>query len=885
MHEEVGLVGREAEWARLVGFLDGSGTGALALSGDAGVGKSALSARLCELAVQRGWQVLRAVGVEAEKSFTLGGLNQIAFGLRDRESELAPHDRGVLSAVFGADPATPPGPMRLVVAMVNLLTLAAAERPLLLAVDDVHWFDDLSATVLGAVGRRVSDPRLRILATFRAHPGAPFATAGWAQLTLGPLGGADAAAIVDGTGLPLSPDARQRILDVAGGNPLALQELPRHADQIDAHSYALPLTDRLLSVFGGRLDQLEPRVRTELLRAALDGTHSRYPLHDAQAGIDAGLLIVDPLGDIVFRHPLARAAVIHQASAEQRRDAHRHLAGLYDDVVRRATHLSAAATVPDQAVADLLEQAARHSIRRGGAAVAVDWLRRAAELSTAPARRAELLSDAAFVASQSSRFDEAQSLTEAAGGQPVSAVLTGAYLALYRDGEVTAGHRRLLAALRDAEAITDEALTRLVNLLLALTQYAADAELWGGTLDALDRLGDRLTAESAIYRDAWGDVARTGRTVRARLAAHVERLPTLEPWEVMRLAVAAYYVDGLADFRATVRSVLERERDRGAVTNAMTMQHLVFLDAFANGRWDDAAATGQEGLRLTEIHHNELFRYQFTGYLGMLAACRGDLEAARTAAATVLAWASPRRLGLLIGYAQRTTVLAALAEGDYEAAYAAAVTIGAPGAFPPYAYQAVDGLLDLVDAAVHTGRQEQARVHAQAAVRLGLAEVSPRLEAVTTAAAAMTAPDDEAAALFSATLAHPAMASVPFEEARIRLAYGMWLRRQRRATEARVELSLAADGFESLGARPWAARARAELRAAGANVKRGQAALSAQERTIAELAAAGHSNKQIAAQLYLSPRTVGAHLYRIFPKLGITSRAGLAVALREYEAP
>lgn len=886
MREEVGLVGREAEWAQLVGFLDGTGPGALALSGDPGVGKSALSARLCELAAQRGWQVLHAVGVEAEKSFTLGGLNQVAFGLRDRETELAPRDRDVLSAVFGADPATPPGPMPLAVAVVNLLTLAAAERPLLLAVDDVHWFDDLSATALGAAGRRVSEPRLRVLATYRTQPGSPFATAGWAQLTLGPLSAADAAAIVDGMGLPLSPDARQRILDVAHGNPLALQELPRHADQIDAYSDALPLTDRLLSVFGGRLDQLEPRVRTELLRAALDGTQSRYRMHDVQAGIDAGLLTVDPLGDTVFRHPLARAAVIHRASAAQRRDAHRQLSGLYDDVlVRRATHLSAAATSADQTVADLLEQAARHSIRRGGAAVAVDWLRRAAELSTTPARRAELLSEAAFVASQSSRFDDAQSLTEAAGGQPVSAVLTGVYLALYRDGEVIAGHRRLLAAMRDADAMTDEALTRLVKLLLALTQYSADAELWGRTLDVLDGLGDRVTPESGIYRDAWGDIARTGHTVPERLAAHVERLPTLEPWEVMRLAVAAYYVDGLADFRATVRSVLDRERDRGAVTNAMTMQHLVFLDAFANGQWEEAARTGREGLRLTEIHHNELFRYQFTAYLGMLAACRGDLEAARAAAATVQAWAGPRRLGLLVGYAQRIAVLAALADGDYEAAYAAAARIGAPGAFPPYAYQAVDGLLDLVEAAVHTGRLEQARAHAEAAVRLGLPAVSPRLAAVTAAAVAMTTPDDDAAASFSSALAHPALASVPFEEARIRLAYGMWLRRQRHATEARAALSLAADAFESLGARPWADRARTELRAAGANVKRGQAALSAQERTIAELAAAGHSNKQIAAQLYLSPRTVGAHLYRIFPKLGITSRAGLALALRADEAP
>ena len=164
MREEVDLVGREAEWADLVAFLDGTGTGALALSGDAGVGKSALSARLCALAAQRGWQVLHAVGVDAEKSFTLGGLNQIALGLRDRETELAPRDSDVLSAVFGADPATPPAPMPLAVAMVNLLALAATECPLLLAVDDVHWFDDLSATVLGAVTRLASGRAVEVAA-------------------------------------------------------------------------------------------------------------------------------------------------------------------------------------------------------------------------------------------------------------------------------------------------------------------------------------------------------------------------------------------------------------------------------------------------------------------------------------------------------------------------------------------------------------------------------------------------------------------------------------------------------------------------------------------------------------------------------------------------
>ena len=156
--------------------------------------------------------------------------------------------------------------------------------------------------------------------------------------------------------------------------------------------------------------------------------------------------------------------------------------------------------------------------------------------------------------------------------------------------------------------------------------------------------------------------------------------------------------------------------------------------------------------------------------------------------------------------------------------------------------------------------------------------------ALIDAAQAMTAADDDAGTLYQTALAHDDLAGFPFEYNRIRLSYGMWLRRQRRTTEARDALTLAVEGFHALGAHPWEDRARNELRAAGAAVKRsagGAVALTAQERTIAELAAAGRSNKEIAAQLYLSPRTVGAHLYRIFPKLGVTSRAALGQALRE----
>ncbi len=889
----IGLVGRDDELAQLAHFLRDPGPGALAVKGEAGVGKTALTAEFAARAAGEDWRVLRAIGVEAEKSFTLGGLNQMLFGLRDALAGLDAHGRDVLAPVFGADPEQPPAAMSLALAVLDLLSVAAAAHPILLLVDDVQWFDELSATVLSAVGRRASDPRVRIVATHRPLAGTDFSTAGWAELTLEPLGPADAARIVDRMQLPLTGATRRAILDSAAGNPLALEELPRNADQIDAWTSSLPLTDRLVTVFGGRLRQLDARVRTELLRAALDGTGSsadsgaRYAMTDVHSAVEQGLLMVNPLGDTVFRHPLVRAAVIHQARPDERRDAHAHLAGLYDDVlVRRASHLSAASTQPDQAVADLLADAARLSIKRGGAVVAVDWLRRAAELCTDPARRDALRADAGFVAAQSSRFDDAQMLADET--ESVSSVLTGAYLALYRDGEVVSTHRRILTALKDADALDDATVTRLTKLLLAITQYAAEPALWQQTDDAVDRVADRIDTAALLYRDAWGDLARRGHSVRARLAEHRDALSTLEPWEVMRLGVTAYYVDGLADFRAALTRLFERERDRGAVTNAMTMLHLLVLDQIASGRWVAAEESVRLGLELTATHHNELFRVQFVAYDGLRAASAGRVEEARRCAAEVTGWAGPRRIGLLLGFTRRIAVLVALAEADYEAAYAAALRIGPAGDFPPYAHQAVDGLIDLVEAAVHAGHTDEARAHVDAAVRLRLGDNSARLEALITAGRAMTAPDDAAGPLYESALAHPAFVEFPFEHNRIRLEYGMWLRRRRRHTDARDVLALAADAFTSLGAAPWAERALTELRAAGATVKRSgrdSIVLSAQERRIAELAAAGHSNKQIAAQLFLSPRTVGAHLYRIFPKLGVTSRAGLGLALGNLPDP
>jgi DNA-binding CsgD family transcriptional regulator len=229
-----------------------------------------------------------------------------------------------------------------------------------------------------------------------------------------------------------------------------------------------------------------------------------------------------------------------------------------------------------------------------------------------------------------------------------------------------------------------------------------------------------------------------------------------------------------------------------------------------------------------------------------------------------------------------------IADADYEAAYHAAVRISPPGHWPHHSlHEVAEDMLDSVEAALRFGRPDEARALADEAVRLDLAQISPRVAALTIAISAMTAPDADAGELYQSALTHPGIADFPFEHARIALAQGMWLRRMRRNTDARAALGVAADGFDRLGARPWTERARAELRAAGASAKQSlgePATLSAQERRIAELAADGQTSKEIAAHLSISARTVDGHLYRAFRKLNITTRGGLSKALLHYDS-
>jgi DNA-binding CsgD family transcriptional regulator len=776
------------------------------------------------------------------------------------------------------------------------LVVVAWVRPVLLVVDDVHWLDRVSAEVLGAVGRRLTDPRVAIVAGRRAPYESAFSAAGWAEVPLAALGAEDAVRLLKRAGAPLTEATTAALLTAAAGNPLALTELPRFAGRIDYGPASIPLTDRLVAVFGGRLEQLEADVRAELLRAALDGTpvaapslhRPRYVMHNVEAAIKAGTVVADPLGQFVFRHPLVRAAVVHQASPSERRDAHRDLAALYQDVLmHRAYHLAAAADAPDQEVADLLARAAQLSGRRGGLAVAVEWLRRAAELSTDSARRSAYLADAIFIAARAGRLDETQDLldsTHGGFGESAAAVLADCYRAFHADGDVASTHRRLLSTLAGADSLNDGMVNQLVNLLLSVTGFSGDLRYRDQANVALPAVEKRVNPAILLYRAGVEDIVGTACAARRVLEGSVEFLPQLPARWVMLLSFPAYCIDAMADFRAPLARAFAEVSSRGASIDAIEGGRVVLIDLVAAGQWDRAEEVGATCLEMARQNRGSvLVRHQLLADLGVLAANRGDVETARRYADEVTAWAGPRGLDLHLALTRRIAVRVALAEVDYEAAYQAATLVNPAGHFPSHIIAVAEDMLDLVEAALLSGHREQARAHALEAVRLNLAEVSPRVAALTLAISAMTAPDAEAGELYQAAVTHPGLAEFPFDHARIALTQGMWLRRSRRHTEARNPLELAAEIFERLGARPWANRARAELRAAKVSTSQASTdtpSLTAQERRIAELAADGHTSKKIAAKLSLSSRTVDVHLGRTFRKLGITSRAGLSEALR-----
>jgi DNA-binding CsgD family transcriptional regulator len=398
------------------------------------------------------------------------------------------------------------------------------------------------------------------------------------------------------------------------------------------------------------------------------------------------------------------------------------------------------------------------------------------------------------------------------------------------------------------------------------------------------RLEPEPPALLSVCNQILADPARTTESTLAQLDSLIDTLhDESDPTQIVRIGSAAILVDRLAGCREALWQVVFDGRRGGAVTSAIRALALLSSDDFLTGQWGEAEKLAHEGLELCDAHGYPLLARSLLHTMALLAAGRGDEVRTRKLSDDMTRWATPRHAGAVQVYADHARTLAALARSDFEDAYHRVIAISPPGEFPAHVPHALWVSVDLVAAAVHSGHRVEATAHVAAMRELKLSALSPRLALLEAGAAALVAPAHEAAEIFETAVTSPGCERWPFDLGRVQLAYGEHLRRSRATTESRRLFTQAFENFERLGARPWAARAAQELRATGhASIRADDFAvppLTPQEQEIAMLAATGLTNKQIGKQLYLSHRTVGAHLYRVFPKLGITTRAALRDAL------
>ncbi len=916
-HRPQELTGRDQDLAVIRAFVDElpAQGGVLLLSGEPGVGKSALLDAAEDIATVGGIRVLRAAGAEfGEVSFS--GLNQLLLPLRAELDGLDGLQRDALNVALGFSE----GPARdqLVVsnAVLALLGQVADDHPLLLILDNLQWIDRASAMVLGFLARRLSGSRAGILAAERTGASRLFDldVPGYEVLPLDD----DAAARLVVTRFPdLAPGVWQRIVTEARGNSLALLDLPTGLSDLQRSALAalptaLPLSRRLRALWSPRVSALPAAARYLLLLAVLGGTGDLSLLGAAAAGwceIDdlapaeqAGLVHVDESTHrIVFSHPLIRSAVMELSASDQVRRAHLALAAqLSDQPERTAWHLAGAAIEPDEGVASLLEQVAREVRDRGDASRAVTALMRAAQLSSRGRDRGRLLAEAAYLSATvtgelplvSRLLTDARRAASEPGGRlgpdaSLHAVVADACLRLNGADDIDTVHRLLTDAIGARPTVPQACRTGLIAALHALLTVCAAggrSDLWKPFDTALTRLVPGGCAELDLLARTHADPARSAMGILSQLDAAIADLSRgTGHWRTVTLGAAAARTDRLAGCREALWQVVRDGWEGGAVPAVISALTLLCLDGFVTGAWDQAWQLAEECLRACESSGHHGRAWMAREHMAMIAAARGDDELVRELAGHMLRWAVPRGITLAQMAVHRAGSLAALGRGDFEEAYREAAAISPPGILASHVPHALWTVLDLVEAAVRTGRRREAAAHVGAMREARIAAISPRLALLVTASAALAAPAGQAGQLFERALGLRGADRWPFEFARVQLAFGEHLRRVQATSDARVHLGAALAAFQALGARPWADRAANELRATRLTLTRTghhrTPVLTAQEHQIVLLAAAGLTNKQIGQRLYLSHRTVGSHLYRVFPKLGVTSRAGLRDAL------
>jgi DNA-binding CsgD family transcriptional regulator len=879
--------------------------------GEPGVGKTALLEAAADEASQAGIRVLSAAGAEFETDMTFSTLHQALDPLRETFVRLSGYHRDALNVALGLSEGIVHEQVVVACATLAVLREATADHPVLLIVDDLPWADRASAKVLGFVARRLTGSRVGFLAAARTHEENLFGRAGLPSLELAPLDDDAAAGLVTVHFPTLAPRSRRSVLEAARGNPLALLEFgtemsqPRH-DGRRAVGPALPQSRQIQTLFTSQIEQLGAQSRWLLLVLALDGSGDPRIVQkldpDGQLFDEltepqqARLVYLDTNTDRVeFRHPLVRGAAVELATDDERRRAHLALATYFvDDADRRAWHLAEATATPDEAVAVQLEQAGHRSLRRGDAVSAVGALTRAARLSPAPTDRGRRLATAAYVGADvtGDLRSVAAMLADAgrASAEPRASLETAvaaAFPLLIGDGDVDTAHGLLVEAIEhraQSDDTLDAPLEEALHTLLRVCYFGGRPELWEPLERTLERLGPNAPADVVIRAKTQGNPVAHAAEALPQLDAAISGLAgETDPTRIIRTGNAGSFVDRIPGCRQVLRRLVRDGRASGATSAVIGALILLGLDNFWTGQWDAAERMSDEAIELCDTYGYTLFAPSAQHVQALIAAARGDSVRVRSLTDVMLEWAGPRRMRSVQFAAWHARALAALGRGDFEVAYQEVSKITPPGVLGSHNPYVLSSALDLVEATSRTDHSREVAAHARVLRDARIGVLSPRLALVEKGSAAIAAPDASAITLFEEALAIPGLDRWPFDFARVQLEFGERLRRVRAIRQSRLHLNEALQTFERLGAKPWSNRAANELRASGQASQPVREPhhepLTPQERGIAELAATGLTNKEIGQQLSLSHRTISGHLHRLFPKLGITSRAALRDAL------
>jgi DNA-binding CsgD family transcriptional regulator len=907
----VGIVGRDEELASLRAFIDEAreAPAALVLEGEPGIGKSTLWLAGVEHARTRGLHVLSSRPAEAERTLAHVGLGDLLAGVLDDvlPALTAPRRRALEVALLLEEADADAVDARaLGIATLSALQLLAEDQPVLAAIDDLQWLDASSARALAFALRRLAGSDVRLLLARRLADGAQPSALGHAlgaenvqRVPVGPLSvGALHRFLRDRLDRPVARQTLLRIHERSGGNPFFALELARVVDAGADPAQPLPVPETLEELVRARISGLPESTRKALALAAASGTTSEALLERAGVAPDAlepalvARVIEREDGTIRFTHPLL-PSVLYGHLGEERRSVHGRLAGVVDDPLLHAHHLALSRDAPDAAVAAVLDDAARLAAHRGAAAAAAELAEQALRLTPPDAsderhRRALAAARAHHAAGEWTRARALATdlLAEAQHGSSRADALV--LLAELESVDRAVG--LLEEALREATA--RPALQSVIHCRLAWATrfrkgYVGALEHARAALELAEELDDDvLRGRAHVVQAILGWIV--GDAEASRLPARAHDFATAVGGDQLVQEATLAFVNTLAPSatREEARALLEREyqewRERDEPRSAGALWGLSWVEFWA-GRWALAAAHAarahdisiQYGLEVPQDHLPIALIAVHRGQLGL---AREHSERALELAEEQFALHPPQHMAIL--------GLVALWSGD---ASAAAVWLGKADrqaealgwGEPTHRWFSAD----YAEVLLELGRIDDAvrllDVWEADAARVGREWVLAHVTRCRGLVAAARGDVEQALDLLErAVFRHEAVGD-PFGRARALLALGAIRRRGRQKRPAREAIEAALEGFETIGAAGWAAKARAELGRVGGRVR--EEGLTAAERRVAALVAEGRTNREVAAALFLGERTVASHLTHIYAKLGVRSRTELARRLHTDE--